>query len=103
MVTPSFKTVYKEFFVKLTRDNLNGNLKYVGTQQGLRLTADSLAELKEKIDSRVQLRAEIARQEFKALPRKGVAFNDYSTMYMETHEVNRLVSHVTTHGVNHYA
>lgn len=93
-------TKYKEFYIKRRIDHNTNERMYIGTLQGLRLTAPTLEELKAQIDTRSALRAEIKHMEFK---RNGARFTDFSTMYMEPHEVNQLVSHVTTHGVNHYA
>jgi len=83
--------IYKGFNIKKRFDHNTETTVFVGISQGLRLTASTVTELKQEIDSRVQLRAEIKRMEFKTIGRKGVAFNDYSTLHVDTHEVNRLV------------
>ena len=93
-------TRYKDFYIKRRIDHQTETRMYIGTLQGLRLTAPTLEELKAKIDERSAMLSEIKHMEFK---RNGARYTDFSTMYMEPHEVNQLVSHVTTHGVNHYA
>ncbi|OZA05769.1 MAG: hypothetical protein B7X95_05270 [Methylophilaceae bacterium 17-44-8] len=93
-------TSYKGFYILKRLDHNTNTVLYVGTMQGLRLTAPSLTEMKKKIDERDMLRAEIAQLEFRNKPRIGVAFNDYSIMYMDEHETNRMVSHVVSHGVS---
>lgn len=83
--------IYKGFYIKHSLDHNTKTIKYVATSQGLRLTSDTLEALKSKIDSRVELRIENARLDFK---RVGVAFNDYSIMYHETYEINNMVSNI---------
>lgn len=84
------QTVYKGFYIKLRKDHQTATYLFVGTMQGLRLTARDLPELKSKIDARAALRAEVSRMEFKRV--HSVRFNDYSDMYVENYEVSRLVN-----------
>lgn len=89
--------IYKGFNLKQCTDHQTRQIRWIGTYMGLRLTADTLAKLKEKIDSRFIVKQELKRLEFK---RNCIANSDYETMYLEAYEVHSLVNHVVSYGIS---
>ena len=90
-------TIHLGFKIRQAKDFNTKQIKYIGINQFLRLTADTHAELIAKIDKRLDTKVATKQS---ALKRAGVSPSDNSEFYYENYEVDLLVAHTMSHGIH---
>jgi hypothetical protein len=88
VLAPANNRMYKGFLIKRAYNRNTKSLKFIATNQNVRLVSDCRKALRRDIDEHNYAGSLAYGQH------KGVAFYDHSDMFIEAHEIGQIVKSI---------